>query len=147
MIVAIPVLSIFFIYLIITYPFNYYKKKRNTEKYNAYLATIEGTNFFCYNNRKKGFDYIQEEILPQLSPDIKILFVNSRRIEIDGYDFRHLSTALYGFKNYTKFPHLLKIRNGTAVDTSISAEFFNCLNNGASQEIFIDKINTFFDLS
>ncbi len=146
-IAGIPVLTIFFIYLIIIYPFDYYKRKKSTKEYNAYLATIEGANFFCYNNRKKGFNYIQEEILPQLSPDIKILFVNSRRIEIDGYDFRHLSTALHSFKNYSNFPHLLKIRQGKTVDASISPQFFNCLNNGARKEVLIEKINAFFNVS
>jgi hypothetical protein len=147
MIAGIPILAIYGIYLITIYHISYYKRKESTKKYNEFLATIEGTNFFCYNNRKKGFDYIQEEILPQLSPDIKILFVNSRRIEIDEYDFKHLSTALYSFKNYNNFPHLLKIRNGKTVDKSISSEFFNCLNNGARKEVLIEKINAFFNIS
>ena len=133
-------------FFIIVSPFLWVKDKRFKKEYNEYLQTIEGKNFFCYNNRKNGREYIEEQIIPNLPSEVEVVYLNGRKIESQMYEPKYLSKAFYGFKNYTKFPQLLKIRRGKAIDCSLNSELFNCLNQGKNaNEIFL-KMNDFFQL-
>ncbi|WP_218598873.1 hypothetical protein [Polaribacter sp. NJDZ03] len=76
-----------------------------------FLNENEGKNFFCYNNRKKSKDYIEKSILLSLNKDVEIVYLKGRNIE-SKYNKEFISEALYGLKQYSKFPHLMKIRNG-----------------------------------
>ncbi|MDN5217337.1 hypothetical protein QQ020_35010 [Fulvivirgaceae bacterium BMA12] len=132
-------------FAIILAPFGWLQDRQFNREYQQYLKTIEGKNFFCYNNRKKGFDYIQTQILPRLPKEVEPLFLNGKSIE-SNYESRFISKAFYSFQHYSRFPQLLKIRNGKAVDCSLNAELFNCLNHGKDQELIFNKIEVFFEL-
>ena len=133
-------------FCIIILPISWIREKIYKKKYKEYLLTIEGKNFFCYNNRKKERKYIEEQIIPNLPEEVEIIFLNGKTIESDKYDSGHLSRAFYNFKNYTRFPQLLKIRNGEPVDISLNKEMFDCLNQGKSESNIFNKINSFFEL-
>lgn len=132
--------------IIILLPFKWYSKKKFTEAYNAYLITLEGKNFFCYDNRKKGFDFIETEIIPNLPIEVEPLFLIRRKMKNEKYNLEFLSKALYSYKNFSNFPHLLKIRNGKAINTSVNNEFFNTLENKEKRIVLNRKIKKFFEL-
>ena len=133
-------------FFIIASPFLWIREKKFKKEYLEYLETIDGCNFFCYNNRKKGRQYIEEEVIPNLPDEVEVLFLNGRKIESDKYETKFLSRAFYGFKNHTRFPQLLKIRNGETIDSSINAELFHCINQDGDEKELYSKIADFFEL-
>jgi len=132
--------------IIIASPIAWIKRKKYKKKYVNYLLSIDGANFFCYNNRKKGLKYIEERIVPNLPDEVEVLFLNGRKIESKKYDSKFLSDIFYGFKNYSRFPQLLKIRNGEAIDCSLNPELFNSLNKTIDENAVFSKMNEFFQL-
>lgn len=145
-ILALCLIAIAIPLFIIISPFLWIKEKKFNQEYLEYLKTIEGTNFFCYNNRKKGREYIEKQIIPNLPEEVEVIFLNGRKIESDPYEQKYLSRAFSGFKNYTRFPQLLKIRNGEAIDCSLNSELFNCINQGADENRIYTKMIDFFEL-
>lgn len=107
--------------------FNLFGNKTHTKKYNAYLQSIDGTNFFCYNNRTNSKDFIEKHVLPILAPDIKVIYLNGRTPESD-YDQTYISTALYRIRDKKGFPYLLKITDGQLIDKSINNDLYNTMN-------------------
>ena len=144
--IALCLIAIAIPFFIIASPLILISEIRFKKKYRAYLETLNGKNFFCYNNRKKGFEYLQNQIIPNLPNDVDVLYLNGRKIESNKYDTKYLSRAFYSFKNYSKFPQLLKVRNGEMDDCSLNNELFNCLNQGKDESHIIDKVNKFFEI-
>ncbi len=130
--------------MIILWPLVFYRDKKTTKKYKAYLKKVEGCNFFCYNNRQSSQEFIEQELLPKLPEDIDIVYLNGRRPE-SKYDNQFISSMLYRFKNYSKYPHLMKVRNGEVIDHSINNEVYNTFNQDKDVNILIEKINDFFE--
>ena len=102
-------------------------------------------NFFCYNNRKKSKEHIEKHIIPYLDEGVQIVYLNGKKLEVEN-NSGFISSALYGLKNYNKFPHLMKIRNGKLFDISINNRFYNMLNQNRPKKYFLNQINTFFEL-
>ena len=132
--------------IILTYPIIYISDKIHNRELKKYLKTIDGKNFFCFNNRKRGNEFLKNRVIPNLHKDIETIYLNGRNIETEKYDVKFLSSIFYKFQNYSRFPHLLKIRGEKILDESINNEFFEYFRNEESQEIFYLKINTFFEL-
>ncbi len=135
-ILAIPLIIIFI-------PIKYLNRKRFEKKYAKFLTENNGKNFFCYNNKKNSKDYIEENIIPNLTDGIEIVYLNGKTVESD-YNIEFVSEALYKLKNYNRFPHLMKIRNGKLIDKSINNPFYNILNSNKPKSKFLNQIHTFF---
>ena len=145
-IVGIPIFVLSLPLLLILYPIQYLQRRRFEKKYSDFLSEINGKNFFCYNNRRNSKKYIEEEILPNLTDGIEIVYLNGKKVE-SNYNVEFISQALYKLKNYGRFPHLMKIRNGKLIDKSINNPFYNMLNRNTSKNEFLTKINRFFELT
>ncbi|WP_159090812.1 hypothetical protein [Aquimarina aquimarini] len=143
-IIGIPLLALS-IPMIIFIPIKSFCRKRFEKKYAEFLIKNDGKNFFCYNNRKNSKKYIEENILLNLPKEIDIVYLNGKKIESD-YTTEFISEALYNLKNYNRFPHLLKIRNGQLIDKSINNPFYNILNLNKPKNDFLSQINRFFNL-
>ena len=130
--------------LLVISPFNWWSRKNFDKKYKAYLQSIDGKNFFCYNNRRNGHGFIVENILPKLPGHVETIYLDGKEVQSD-YEQKFISNAFYEFKNYARFPHLLKIRNGKVVDCSINSEVFQCMNQGAEETVVFSKIEVFFE--
>lgn len=143
-ILAICVFIIVIPFILIASPFNWFADRKFNKEYSEYLNRIDGANFFCYNNRKKGRKYIEEQIIPNLPNEVEVIFLNGRKIESNKYESKYLSKAFYKFKNYSRFPHLMKIRDGKAIDCSLNSELFNSINQGADENRIYSKMNQFF---
>ncbi|WP_103867381.1 hypothetical protein [Aquimarina sp. I32.4] len=143
-IIGIPLLALS-IPMIIFIPIKSFYRKKIKEKYAEFLIQNDGKNFFCYNNRKNSKKYIEEKILPNLPKEIDIVYLNGKKIESD-YTTEFISEALYNLKNYNRFPHLIKIRNGQLIDKSINNPFYNILNLNKPKSAFLGQINRFFNL-
>ena len=144
-IVIIPLCILAIPVMLVGIPILHFQRKNFEKKYADFLIENNGKNFFCYNNRKNSKQYLEQSILPNLSEDIDIVYLDGKRIE-SAYDSVFISEALYGLKHYNKFPHLMKIRNGKLIDTSINNPFYAVLNMNKSKVELLSKINHFFDI-
>ena len=142
-IVGFPLLILSIPFLIFIFIFKYFQKKKFEKKYLKFLKENEGKNFFCYNNRKKSKEYLEENIITNLNKEVAIVYLNGRNIESE-YNKEFISEALYGLKHYTKFPHLMKIRNGQLIDKSINNPFFGILKMNKPKAELLGEINSFF---
>ena len=138
-ILAIPLMMVFI-------PIGHFKRKKFEKKYAEFLNENNGKNFFCYNNRKNSKVYIEEQIIPNLTNGIEIVYLNGKKVESE-YNVGFISEALYKFKNYNGFPHLMKIQNGKLIDKSINNPFYNVLNLKKNKTELLTKINRFFELN
>ena len=144
--IGIPLLILAIPFMLIIMPLGYFQRKKFEKKYSKFLNENHGKNFFCYNNRKNSKQYIEGDIVPNLNDGIEIVYLNGKKIESE-YNSEFISEALYGLKHYNKFPHLMKIRNGKLIDTSINNPFYGVLNMNKSKTELLNKINVFFELN
>ena len=121
----------------------YFDNLAFNRKYKAFLQTIDGTKFFCYNNRTNSKDFIEKNILPALTPDIKVIFLDGKTPKSD-YDQSFISKALYSIKDRKGFPYLLKISNGQLIDKSINNDFYNTMNQDKDIGQLRKKIVSFY---
>jgi len=141
LIIGIP----FLIFHILSYPSRRLEEKNFKKDYANFLNRIDGKNFFCYNNRENVQEFIETVIIPRLPKDVEIIFLNGRTPE-SGYSNTFISHALYSLKNYRKFPHLMKIRNGEVIDFSLNNTFYNTINQQQPVDKLLVEVNHFFDL-
>ncbi|MEM6894660.1 MAG: hypothetical protein AAF554_13290 [Bacteroidota bacterium] len=140
-------LSILFLpAMLVLVPMGHFQRKKFEKKYRTFLIENHGKNFFCYNNRKNSKKFIEDEILPNLTNSIEIVYLNGRKVE-SAYNEECISEALYALKTYSGFPHLMKIRNGKLIDKSINNPFYNVLNVNTSKSELLTKIHRFFELT
>ena len=114
------------------------------KKYKQYLLTIDGTNFFCYNNRTNSKDFIEKNILPTLLPDIKVIYLDGRTPKSE-FEQSYISKALYSIKDKKGFPYLLKISGGQLIDKSINNDFYNTMNQNKDIGQLNKKILSFYE--
>lgn len=133
-------------FIIISIPFIYYNRRQFEKRYYKFLIENNDANFFCYNSNRKSKEYIESEILPNLNNNIEIVFLNGNSVENNNFPKDFLSNALYKLNNYSKFPHLMKIRNGKIIDKSINSLFFSIKNQNKPKEKLIDEIQNFFEV-
>ena len=126
-IIGIPIFILFLPIMVILFPIHYFQRKRFEKKYAEFLTENNGVNFFCYNNRKNSKEYIEQNIIPNLNDRIEIVYLNGKKVESQ-QNAEFISEALYKLKNYSQFPHLMKIRNGKLIDKSINNPLYNVLN-------------------
>ncbi|MGN7784601.1 hypothetical protein ACTJIJ_08745 [Niabella sp. 22666] len=136
-IVAVPILLLWSLF---TWP----KRLEFDKKYNEFLQQNDGKNFFCYNDRKNAKEYIDHEIIPQLK-DVEIVYLNGKVVETPNFSKDFISRALYNLKNYSKFPHLMKIRQGELIDKSINNLFFSVKNQSKPKSQLLAEIEKFFE--
>jgi hypothetical protein len=134
-------------FIILSLPFTYYNRKKFEKQYSDFLELNNDVNFFCYNNRKNSKEFIENEIIPNLKNNIEIVYLNGKKIETKNYPKDFISNALYNLKNYSKFPHLMKIRDGKLIDKSINTLFYSIKNQNKSKEKLLAEVNDFFELN
>jgi hypothetical protein len=134
-----PLLFLFILIAI----YSYFDNIAFNKKYKEYLLTIDGTNFFCYNNRANSKDFIEKNILPTLTPDIKVIYLDGKTPKSE-YDQGFISKALYSISDRKGFPYLLKISDGQLFDKSINNDFYNTMNQNKDIGQLSKKINSFY---
>ncbi len=97
--------------VIVLFVLGYLRTIKSEKEYVKFLREIDGTKFFCYNNRKKNKDFIEKNILQTLPSDIKVIYLEGKTPKSD-YDQKFISVLLYSIKDRKGFPYLLKISNG-----------------------------------
>ena len=116
----------------------------NDRAYRAYLQSIEGTKFFCYNNRRDSEEYIERYIIPNLPPNVKLVYLEGK-IPLSDYEEEFISIALYRIKDKGGFPYLLKVVDGEMLDCSVNNEFYNMLNQHKNPDKLFRQINEFYN--
>ncbi|MNE30044.1 hypothetical protein D3C80_1235430 [compost metagenome] len=114
------------------------------QAYRTYLRSIEGTKFFCYNNRRNSEDYIERYVIPNLPPDVKLIYLDGK-IPLSDYEKEFISTALYRIKDRGGFPYLLRVVDGEMLDCSVNNEFYNMLNQHKNPDKLLRQINEFYN--
>ncbi|NQX37593.1 hypothetical protein SAMN05421820_103416 [Pedobacter steynii] len=113
------------------------------QEYQEFLLSIEGKSFFCYNNNTRSQLFIEAIVLPVLSPEVNVIFLNGKTPESD-FSRRFISQMLYGINDRTGFPYLLKVVNGEVLDQSANNELFNTFNQNKAPDQLLHKINAFY---
>jgi len=145
-VIGVPLFILFLPIILIFIPIGHFQRKKFEQKYVEFLTENNGKNFFCYNNRKNSKEYIEEKIIPNLTDGIEIVYLNGKKVESE-YNVEFISEALYKLKNYSRYPHLMKIRNGKLIDKSINNPFYNVLNLNKPKNELLTQINRFFELT
>lgn len=143
--VGIVVFTISLPFFIISLPFIWINELRFHKGYTRYINSLEGKNFFCYNNKATSKLFIEQEIIPNLPDSIEIIYLNGRTPE-SNYEKKYISRILYQFKNYQGFPQLLKIRNNKLIDASIRGDVFNSINQNKAPEKLFRKLLDFYEI-
>lgn len=141
--IGIVIFVIFLPFMLAMASVSYFQRKRFEKKYALFLFKNNGKNFFCYNNRKNA-KYIEEEIIPGLADGVEIVYLNGKSLQTN-CNAEFISEALYQLKNYNRFPHIMKIRNGQLIDKSINNPFYNVLNLNKPKNELLRQVNLFFE--
>lgn len=145
LLIVVPILIISIPIFIVYIPLEYFRRKKFKKEYNLFLQKQNGKNFFVYNNRQNSKLYLKEHIIPKLDNRIEIIYLNGRKIESE-YNSQYISESLLKLSHYKRFPHLMKIREGTMIDKSINNHYYNVMNSNKPKAEFFNSINHFFDL-
>lgn len=116
----------------------------NDHAYRAYLQSIEGTKFFCYNNRRDSEEYIERSIIPNLPSDVKLIYLDGKT-PLSDYEEKYISITLYRIKDREGFPYLLKVVDGEMLDCSVNNEFYNMLNQHKNPDKLFRQISEFYN--
>jgi hypothetical protein len=131
--------------IVIGIPFTLFNNWMSERELRKFLNLLGDKNFFCYNNRADTRDFLENELIPKLDKDIEFIYLDGRKPK-SKYIQDHISLALYKLKNYSGFPHLLKIRDGVMVDKSINNEVFDTMTQNKPLDKLLSEINIFFGL-
>jgi hypothetical protein len=145
-IIGIPILVLFTPFILVISAIHYFRRKKFQKNYAEFLKQHNGKNYFCYNNRKNSKKYIENEIIPNFTGEIEIVYLNGKKIESE-HHVEFISRALFKLKNYSRFPHLMKIRDGKLIDKSVNNVFYNVLNLNKPKDELVSQINRFFELT
>ncbi len=123
---------------------DYFDSKEAKKKFEEDLLRLEGTCYFCYNNRKNSVAFTKEVIIPYLDSAVKLVFVEGKTI-YEMPDKHFISRILYGVKDRKGFPYLLKISNGKVIDCSVHEQFYSILNNKKPLDPLLRRIDLFYN--
>ncbi|KIQ19474.1 hypothetical protein RT99_15185 [Flavobacterium sp. MEB061] len=143
-IIGIPLSILFFPVILVYFIFEFFQKKRFKKRYSNYLLSIEGKKFFCYTNRKNNHHYIEKNIIPNLTSDIKPIFLEGKRIK-DEDNREYISNMLLNVSDRKGYPYLIKISDGKAIDRSMNHEFHDFKSQNKNPEDLVILINSGFD--
>ena len=131
--------SVVIIWLISHMIGQYFRRKRFQQDYVDYLKQHEGTEFFCYTNRRNSRSFVEEHILPALAPNIRVIYLEGRE-PISQYNKRYISRALYSIRQ-KGFPNVMKIKDGRVVDRSLHNELYNVINQKKNPNDFLEALH------
>jgi len=144
-IIGIIIVIIFIPFLILIFPLYIIQSITFKKRYSKFLIENEGVNLFVYNDRKDLRLYIQDNILPELNPQIEIVFIRGEKPN-SKFKNEFISHILNNLTDYRKFPHLIKLRKEKIIDQSINNQFYNVVNQGKSKDDLFFTVNQFFEL-
>ena len=115
------------------------------KEYDRYLSTIDGTKFFCYNNKKSSLEFIERCILPALASDVRIIYLEGRTPK-SAFDQEFISRTLYNITDRQGFPYLLKVSGSQVLDMSFSNDVHNAMRQNKDIRQLTEKMDLFFQL-
>lgn len=131
--------------IIIVSSINHQLKNKKLDKlYHDYLLQINGHKIFCYNNRKNSLAFIEQQIIPILPSDVKIIFLDGKVPKSADYSTKFSSALLYSIRHQVGFPYLLKIQESNVIEKSINNEMYNFLHQKHDVKLLFEAINNFY---
>ncbi len=97
------------------------------EEYNVFLADNEGLEVFCYTNRLKFCDAIEDQLVPTLDEHIHVIKLIGK-VPQTQLNERFISHALCNLKE-VGFPNVMKVADGKFIDLSLHKPIYDAINN------------------
>jgi hypothetical protein len=120
-----------------------FKKDVHDLKFHEFLVRHEGLQLFCYNNRRNSQSFIEENILPGLPAQVKIVLVRGKTPTSE-FDPVVISKLLLAITDRKGFPYLITIRNSKLEYSSIHKELYDRMSQRGSLEPLIAKMQKFY---
>jgi hypothetical protein len=144
---VIITLPLIIIVILVSIPLSLYSSKKSDKEYHDFLLQNNGKNFFVYNERKNSLEFTEKEILPHLNSNINIIYLAGGKTgEAEKYPREFFTRVLHSTESYSKFPHLMKIRNEELVDKSVNISFFSVKHQIKNINKFLLEIDNFFNV-
>ena len=140
-ILSIPIIFNNIIINVVFNPIESLKSQRFKRKNFEFLRKHNGSNFFCYKNKKSAEVFIQTNIEPLLSERVK--FVN---LKDHGTEPEFEPIILKILKNNNQFPCLIKFRDDNVFKKPMYNEFYRAFFISKSHDELIEKIIDFFEI-
>lgn len=125
--------------------FLYLKDKLGEFRFNRYSKANNGAKYFAYTNRQTSQKYVEQNILPELSKDIEIMYLGEKgRVNL-GDDSKFHDRIVWAMKAVPGgFPYISKVANGNLVTESINNRLYSAITRGAESEQIVVRIKKFF---
>ena len=122
------------------------KEKYEGSKLRRFLRRNNGAKFFCYTSKRTGINFIREKILPQLDPDIQIIYMSEKgRVNLgDDSLINTLIGMEAGGAKRGGYPCVAKVVEGKLVSVSLNTEIYRIIARNGAPDKIIDRINTFY---
>lgn len=125
--------------------FSYLQERIDRIRFTNYLKLNEGAKFFAYTNKQSSQEYVEKRILPLLSKDVKILFLNAKgRVNL-GDEHKFTNRIVWSMKAAKGgFPYVSKVVNGELVTESTNNRLYSAIRRGVGSEKILTQIEKFF---
>lgn len=120
----------------------------NDRRFESFLRANDGAKYFCYTARKTSCEYVKENVLPQLPPGTRVIYLSDRRNAIDSLDdeipfFDHIVWRMK--KTSGSYPYVSKVSKGDLITISINQKLYSAIKRNADAEVINNKIKRFLD--
>lgn len=127
--------------------FVYLKGKVDDIRFKRFLVGNEGANYFAYTDKQTSRKYVEDEILPFLPKDTRVLQLAGKKGRYNmGEDFG-MHGHVVGSMKLAKggFPYVSKIVDGELITESINNRLYSAIRRNIGAELIVEKILRFFD--
>lgn len=129
-ILAVLVIVILLPFLLLSAPFYLASLKRKNadlqKMYTNFLVEHEGSEIFCYTNRRNSVKLIEELVLPMLPKGTQIVKLEGKEVNTS-LNKSCVSYMLYQLSDIG-FPNVIKISKGSIIDISLKKKVYSAIN-------------------
>lgn len=137
-IILSPILVPYFLFVWI-------REKLAERSFKRYLEQAEGTKYFCYTNRHTSEKYVQDNIVPCLGDDVKILHISDKYWESLRDESEFPIRVVWSMKTVKGgFPYVSKVVNGELVTESINQQLYSAITRKAEADGILRRIEKFY---
>lgn len=115
-------------------------------RFKRYLRANEGATFFAYTNKASSKRYVEENILPHLPIDTKVIHLAGKKGRVHmGGDLGLLAYVVSSMRETDGgFPYASKIVNGVLVTQSMNDRLYSAIRRGLDAEQINYRILRFY---
>ena len=111
-----------------------------------FLRRNNGAKYFCYTSKSTGLNFIRDNILPRLDPDVQLIYMSEKGRGNLGDD--SLINKLIGMEaggaKRGGYPCVAKVVDGELVSESLNTELYRTIARKGDPDKLIDRIKNFY---